>query len=86
MAARELLLNTPAVARVLAEGKAWQLPVVIEEARKQGMVPVSEVLVGLAQSGVVAVDDAYRYAPDPTAFLDGLKRLGIDTSFAQHLS
>jgi twitching motility protein PilT len=86
MAARELLLNTPAVAHVLAEGKAWQLPVVIEAARKQGMVPVSEVLVGLAQSGVVAVDDAYRYAPDPTAFLDGLKRLGIDTAFAQHLS
>jgi twitching motility protein PilT len=86
MPAREVLLNTPAVASVLSEGKAWQLPVVIEAARKHGMVPLSEVLVGLVQSGAVAVDDAFRHAPDPAAFVEGLKHLGIDTSFAQQLA
>ena len=40
VAAREVLLNTPAVASVLAEGKTSQLPMAIEGGRKHGMVPL----------------------------------------------
>jgi twitching motility protein PilT len=85
VAARELLLNTPAVSSVLAAGKAVHLAVAMAAGRKQGMVPLSDVLVDLVRSGVVAAADAYRQAADPVGFLDDLKRLGIDTSFVHRL-
>ena len=80
VAARELLLNTPAVASVLAEGKTSQLPLAIEGGRRQGMVPLNDALVGFVQSGAVDVREAYRRAGDRAGFLALLKRQGIDTS------
>jgi len=58
LAARELLLNTPAVASVIAEGKTSQLPLVIEGGRKHGMVPLNDALAGFVQSGAVDLRDA----------------------------
>jgi len=80
-AARELLLNTPPVAAALAEGKTWQLPLAIEAGRNHGMVTMTDALLELVQHGMVAAEDAYRQAPVQMAFVDALKRLGIDTSF-----
>jgi twitching motility protein PilT len=80
VAAREVLLNTPAVASVLAEGKTSQLPLTIEGGRRQGMVPMNDALVGFVQSGVVDVREAYRRAADRAGFLALLKRQGVDTS------
>jgi twitching motility protein PilT len=80
VAAREVLLNTAAVASVLAEGKTSQLPLAIEGGRRQGMVPLNDALVGFVQSGVVDVREAYRRAADRTGFLALLKRQGVDTS------
>ena len=50
--AREVLLNTPAVSSVIAEGKTSQLPMAIEGGRRHGMMPLNDALVGLVQSGV----------------------------------
>jgi twitching motility protein PilT len=80
VAARELLLNAPAVAGALAEGRTSQLPLAIEGGRRQGMVPLNDALVGLVQSGVVDVREAYRHAADRAGFLALLKRQGVDTS------
>jgi twitching motility protein PilT len=80
VAARELLLNSPAVAGVLAEGKTSQLPQAIEAGRRQGMVPLNDALVGYVQSGSVDVHEAYRRSADRAGFLALLKRQGIDTS------
>lgn len=80
--ARELLLNSPAVASVLAAGKIAHLATAIAAGRNQGMVPLSDVLVDLVRTGVVSATDAYGQAADQTGFLDDLQRLGIDTSFA----
>jgi twitching motility protein PilT len=80
VAARELLLNTPAVAGALAEGKTSQLPHAIEGGRRQGMVPLNDALVGFVESGVVDVREAYRRAADRAGFLALLKRRGVDTS------
>jgi twitching motility protein PilT len=85
VAARELLLNTSAVSSVLAAGKAAYLDAAIVAGRKQGMVRLCDALVDLVQSGVVSAADAYRQAPDPVAFIDELKRLGLDTSFIHRL-
>ncbi|MGE3179225.1 MAG: ATPase, T2SS/T4P/T4SS family, partial [Vicinamibacterales bacterium] len=83
VAAREVLLNTPLVESLLAEGRTEQLPLAIEAGRKLGMVPLNDALVGFVQSGAVEVRDAYRRAADRAGLLDLLKRQGIDTSFVE---
>ncbi|MCC7416739.1 MAG: Flp pilus assembly complex ATPase component TadA [Acidobacteria bacterium] len=86
VAARELLLNTPAVASLIADGKTSQLPMAIEGGRKHGMVPLNDALVGFVQNGTVDLRDAYRRSPDRGAFLALLKRQGIDTSPLERLA
>ena len=86
VAAREVLLNTSAVASVIAEGKTSQLPMAIEGGRKHGMVPLNDSLVGFVQSGTIDAREAYRRAADRTGFLALLKRQGIDISFAERLA
>jgi twitching motility protein PilT len=86
VAAREVLLNTSAVASVIAEGKTSQLPMAIEGGRKHGMLPLNDSLVGFVQSGTIDALEAYRRAADRTGFLALLKRQGIDISFAERLA
>jgi twitching motility protein PilT len=86
VAAREVLLNTPAVSNVIAEGKTSQLPLAIEGGRRHGMMPLNDALVGLVQQGVVDAKDAYRHASDRPGLLAALKRHGLDTSFAERLA
>lgn len=86
LAARELLLNTPAVASLLAEGKTSQLPLAIEGGRKHGMVPLNDALGGFAQSGAVDVREAYRCSADRPALLALLQRQGIDVSAVERLA
>jgi twitching motility protein PilT len=83
VAAREVLLNTPAVRSLLAEGKTSQLPLAIEGGRPYGMVPLNDSLVGYVQSGVVDVREAYWRAADRAGFLALLKRHGLDTSLIE---
>jgi twitching motility protein PilT len=84
--AREVLLNTPAVSSVIAEGKTSQLPMAIEGGRRYGMMPMNDALVGLVQAGAVEARDAYRQATDRPGFLAALNRQGIDTSFVERLA
>jgi twitching motility protein PilT len=86
VAARELLLNTPAVAGLIAEGKLQQIPVALESGRRHGMVPLNDALVAFVQSGAVDAREAWRKAFDRQGFLDLLKREGIDTSFVERLA
>lgn len=86
LAARELLLNTPAVASLLAEGKTSQLPLAIEGGRKHGMVPLNDALGGFAQSGAVDVREAYRCSPDRPGLLALLQRQGVDISVLERLA
>jgi twitching motility protein PilT len=81
--AREVLLNTPSVSSLIAEGKTSQLPMVIEGGRPYGMMPLNDTLVGLVQSGAVDGREAYRHSPDRPGFLAALTRQGIDTTFAE---
>jgi twitching motility protein PilT len=86
VAARELLLNTPAVSSVIAEGKTSQLPMAIEGGRRYGMMPLNDSLAGLVQQGIVDGREAYRFASDRTDLLAALKRQGVDTSFVEKLA
>lgn len=86
LAARELLLNTSAVAGLLAEGKTSQLPLAIEGGRKHGMVPLNDALGGFAQSGAVDVREAYRCSADRPGLIALLQRQGVDTSQVERLA
>ncbi len=86
VAAREVLLNTPEMASLMADGRLSQLPPALESGRAQGMVPLNDALAGFVQSGVVDVKDAYRHAVDWPAFLAVLRRDGVDTSFAERFT
>jgi twitching motility protein PilT len=86
VAAREVLLNTSAVARLIAEGKTSQLPMAIESGRKHGMVALNDALVAFVQAGIVDSREAYRQATDQQGFLALLKRQDIDTSFVERLA
>jgi twitching motility protein PilT len=85
-AAREVLLNSPIVASVLAEGRTGQLSMAIEGGRRQGMVPLNDALAALVQTGTVDVREAYRHAVDRGGLLDVLKRYGVDTSPLERLA
>jgi twitching motility protein PilT len=80
IAAREVLLNTAAVASVIAEGKTSQLPMAIEGGRRTGMMPLNDALVAYVRNGLVDIGEAYRHVADRPAFVELLKRAGVDTS------
>ena len=86
VAAREVLLATAPVARVIGEGQLTQLPHVLESGRKLGMVSFSETLIDYVRSGSVDVREAFRKSPDRDRLMAGLKREGIDTSLVERLA
>lgn len=86
LAARELLLNTPAVAGLLADGDTSQLPVAIESGRRHGMVPLNDAIAGFARSGAVDVREAYRCSADRPGLLMLLHSHGVDTSTVERFA
>ena len=86
IAAREILLNTPAVAALILEGKTFQLPVALDSGRRHGMLPLVDSLAALVREGTVHAAEAYRKATDRDALLGALRRDGVDTSFAERLA
>ena len=84
--AREVLLATAPVTRVIGEGQLAQLPHALESGRKHGMAAFSDTLVDYVRSGTVDVREAFRKAPDRERLLAGLKREKIDTSLVERLA
>jgi twitching motility protein PilT len=86
IAARELLLGTPSVSSLIAEGKLAQLPLALDSGRRHGMVPLTDALVAFIQSGVIDVREAWRKSSNRAGLLKQLKREGIDTSVIERLA
>jgi len=82
VAAREILLSNAAVANLIREGKAFQIPSVMQTSRKLGMIQLGDVLIDLVDQGIVEPQEAYIKATDKGAFLAMLRGRGIDTAFA----
>ena len=81
VAAREILLSVPAVSNLIREGKAFQIPSVMQTSRKLGMIQLGDVLIELVDQGVVAPQEAYMKSTDKAGFVAMLKTRGHDTSF-----
>lgn len=86
VAAREVLLATAPVTRVIGEGQLAQLPLALESGRKHGMVSFTDALVDYVRGGTVDLREAFRKAPDRNRLLDSLKREKIDTSVVERLA
>jgi twitching motility protein PilT len=86
VAARELLLSSPAVTASIRQGESAGLGKAIEEGARHGMVRLTDSLASLIKEGAVHGGEAYRRAPDREGLLGSLARDGVDTSFAERLA
>ncbi len=77
VAAHEILIGVPAVANLIREGKTFQIPSIMQTARKHGMIMLNDALVDLVQRDVVTVDEAYVKAVDKHSLLIQLKNANI---------
>jgi twitching motility protein PilT len=83
VAAREILLTTPALTNVIREGKTFQIPSMMQTSRKLGMVTLNDALAELVDAGKVEPKEAYTKAVDKTGIVQLLRNRGHDTSFAE---
>jgi twitching motility protein PilT len=77
VAAMEIMVGTPAIANLIREGKTFQIPSIIQTARKDGMQLMDQHLLDLLKTKRVTPEEAYRcahekrqfeqYLPDPGA-------------------
>ncbi len=82
VAAREILLTIPAVSNLIREGKAFQIPSVMQTSRKLGMIQLGDVLIDLVDQGTISPQEGYVKSTDKNAFMNMLKNRGIDPSLA----
>jgi len=80
VAAMEILLSLPSVSNLIREGKAFQIPSVMQTSRKLGMILLTDVLIDLVDRGIVEPREAYIKATDKNAIMNLLKARGHDPS------
>jgi twitching motility protein PilT len=74
VAAYEILLGIPAVANLIREGKTFQIPTVMQTAKRLGMRTLNDSLAELVRDGKVDAQEALARAVDKDA-LRGLLKL-----------
>jgi twitching motility protein PilT len=74
----EVLLASPAVRKLISEGREADLPSVIRGSQREGMQDLTENLCKLVQEGWIDPKDAYKYAPNQEELKMTLK--GIRTT------
>ncbi|SNB47567.1 type IV pilus twitching motility protein PilT [Geobacter sp. DSM 9736] len=68
VAALEIMIGTPAIGNLIREGKTFQIPSIMQTARKDGMQLVDQHLLDLVKANKVAPEEAYRCAMDKKQF------------------
>ena len=68
VAALEIMHGTPAVANLIREGKTFQIPSIIQTAKKDGMQLMDQHLLDLLKTRQVSPDEAYRCCQDKKQF------------------
>lgn len=68
VAALEIMLGTPAIANLIREGKTFQIPSIMQTAKKDGMQLMDQHLLDLLKTQKVNPEEAYRCAVDKKQF------------------
>jgi twitching motility protein PilT len=67
-AALEIMIGTPAIANLIREGKTFQIPSIIQTAKKDGMQLMDQHLLDLLKTKRINPDEAYRCSIDKKQF------------------
>jgi twitching motility protein PilT len=57
----EILVNIPAVANLIREGKTFQIPSVMQTSRAQGMITFDAAVQTLVNKGLISKDEGYSF-------------------------
>ena len=68
VAALEIMLGTPAIGNLIREGKTFQIPSIIQTAKRDGMQLMDQHLLDLLKTKKVNPEEAYRCAVDKKQF------------------
>jgi twitching motility protein PilT len=68
MAAMEIMVGTPAIANLIREGKTFQIPSIIQTAKKDGMQLMDQNILDLMMMKLVTPEEAYRCAKEKKQF------------------
>jgi twitching motility protein PilT len=77
LAAREILLNTPAVSNLIRNEKHEQIAMFLETGNELGMISMNAALEDLIIKKLITGDQAFPYSPEPDALLKRLERRGL---------
>ena len=75
--AYEIMVHTPTIARLIREGKIWEIPHFIEDGKVFGMVSFNQCMVKLVKEGKVSEDVAKDFVDSKDEFnlaLEGIKK------------
>jgi len=76
VAAREILLTTPAVSNLIREGKTFQIPSIIQTSKQLGMLTLNDALLELVEKKEISPDEAYVKSVEKTGLAASLKAKG----------
>jgi twitching motility protein PilT len=68
VAALEIMVGTAAIGNLIREGKTFQIPSIIQTAKKDGMQLLDQHLLDLLKTRAIAPEEAYRCATDKKQF------------------
>jgi twitching motility protein PilT len=76
VAAREILLTTPAISNLIREGKTFQIPSIMQTSKQVGMVTLNDSLLDLVEKKQISADEAYVKSVEKTGLQASLKARG----------
>src|SRR5882762_6882319 len=76
VAAREILLTTPAVSNLIREGKTFQIPSIIQTSKQLGMLTLNDALLDLVEKKEISPDEAYVKSVEKSGLAASLKAKG----------
>jgi twitching motility protein PilT len=77
VAAHEVLIGVPAISNLIREGKTFQIPSIMQTARKHGMIMMNDALVDLIKRDLVTPEEAYVKSIDKLGLLVLFKNANI---------
>src|SRR5256884_358305 len=76
VAAREILLTTPAISNLIREGKTFQIPSIIQTSKQLGMLTLNDALLELVEKKEIGPDEAYVKSVEKAGLAASLKAKG----------
>ena len=80
VAAREILLTTPAIANLIREAKTFQIPSIMQTSKKLGMVTLNDALLELVEKKLIEPDEAYVKSVEKAGLAASMKAKGFKIS------